>query len=326
MGTRLHIDGTEEFGYSTINRYLFSFYLFMNTVKRICELYNNASVLDLRGYAAHFCYIRLKSFDTFTKVVLEHKDYVTSTCILRMLGDSVAVFHLIYMEKDIELRWLRHALYVMEGCEKNLENLIVEGINEGTMPPEELEKVKEATQFNIEHRQRLKKEAQSIIDKSPLVKQDEVAFNKIVKDRNWKFKEFKSYKRIKDNQYEWHELYEKIDRCEHFDLLSYISQYVHALSMSNLVTEMNVSNRDGVLCEALGLITKLNNDALEFFQEDYHYIMNGLLEPVMRDKILACFDEKHRPNLLLWEAKVANCLRNYYDYLWRSGKNIQFKN
>lgn len=304
MGTRLHIDGTEEFGYSTVNRFLYSFYMYQNTIKRITSLYNQASVLNLKGYAAHFCYLRLKSFDTLIKVVLKQKDYLSACCLLRMLGDSVSVFYLVYMEKDIELRWLRHALYVMEGCEKNLENLTIEGINEGTMPPEELQIEKEATQFNIEHRQRLKKEAKSIIEKSPLVKQNEDAFNKIVKDRNWKFKEFKCYKRIKDNQYGWHDLYEKIGRCEYFDLLTYISQYVHSLSMSNLVMNMNQQNIDGVVGEALGLIKTLHHYTMEFFKEEQGYILEGLLEPKMRDKILACFHEKHRPNVAKWENQV----------------------
>lgn len=308
MEPRLHIDGTEEFGYSTVNRFLYSFYMYQNTIKRITSLYNQASVLNLKGYAAHYCYLRLKSFDTFIKVVLDHKDYLCANCILRMLGDSVAIFNLIYMEKDIELRWFRHALYVMEGCEKNLENLTVEGINEGTMPPEELEREKEGIQFNIEHRQRLKKEAQILLDESPLINQDEVAFKKIVKDRNWKFKEFKFYNRIKENRFEWNELYEKIDRCEHFDLLSYISQYVHSLSMSNLVMKMNQQNIDGVVGEALGLIKTLHNYTMIFYKEEQGYILKGLLEPEMRDKILACFHEKYRPDTNTWEHDVMNML------------------
>ena len=34
-GHKYHIDGTEKFGYITINRFLYSFYMYMNTVKRI---------------------------------------------------------------------------------------------------------------------------------------------------------------------------------------------------------------------------------------------------------------------------------------------------
>ena len=76
MEPRFHIPGTEQFGYSMVNRYLFSVNMYMNTVKRICKLYPNASVLSLKGYVAHFCYLRLKSYDTFLRVLVEHRDYV----------------------------------------------------------------------------------------------------------------------------------------------------------------------------------------------------------------------------------------------------------
>ena len=113
MGTGYHIDGTQEFGYNPINRFEYSFHMYLNTVKRLTGLYQYASVQYLKGYVAHFCYLRLKSFDTLIKVVVEHKDYVSANCLLRMLGDSVAVFRLIYGEKDKDFLLLRHALYVI---------------------------------------------------------------------------------------------------------------------------------------------------------------------------------------------------------------------
>ena len=148
MEPKYHIDGTEEFGYSTINRFLYSFYMYMNTVKRITALYPNASVLNLKGYVAHFCCIRLRSFDTFLKVLVEHQDYVTANCILRMLGDNVAIFRLIYGESNIDLLLLRHALYVIDGCERNLVVFPEKNINEGCLPEEELKKSNEATRYN----------------------------------------------------------------------------------------------------------------------------------------------------------------------------------
>lgn len=119
MEPRFHIEGTELFGYSTEKRYLFSVNVYMNTVKRVCQLYHYASVKDLKGYVAHFCYLRLKSFDTFYRVLVEHRDYVSANCLLKMLGDSVAVFHLVYMEPNFDYRILRHCLYVLDGCEED---------------------------------------------------------------------------------------------------------------------------------------------------------------------------------------------------------------
>lgn len=307
-----HIEGTEMFGYSTINRYLYSLYIYMNTVKRVTDLYRYASVHDLRGYVAHFCYRRFKAFETLIKVVREQKDYISSACILRMLGDSVAVFDLVYLEPDIDMLWLRHALYVIDGCEENLKVLPNHDYNRGTMPDEEVEVINKKLRFNIELRQRLMQEAQQILDASLLQNKDKEAFDQIVKDRNWKFKTFKTYKRKGDNQYKWAELYEKIGRCEGFDVLSFLSQYVHGLSMSNIVMEMNQENCDGILTEGLALLKKLNEYTLEFFQQNFLYIMEGFYEPKMRDQILACYDDEHRPSIEEWGEIVRSSINHAY--------------
>jgi hypothetical protein len=109
------------------------------------------------------------------------------------------------------------------------------------------------------------REAQEILDFLPQKRLDEKAFNKIVEDRNWKFKEFKDYKKNKNNQYQWKELYEQIDYCDKYDLLSYMSQFAHGLSMSNLVINLNAQNCDSVIAEALGLLDRMYVYVMEFF-------------------------------------------------------------
>ena len=317
---KYHIDGTEEFGYSTVNRFLYSFYMYMNTVKRITDLYRCASVKNIKGYVSHYCYIRLKSFDTFIKVVFEHKDYVSANCLLRMLGDNVAIFRLIYVESNKDLLLLRHALYVIDGCERNLDVLPEKNVNEDCLPEDELKMLSEKTHFNREHRQRLIREAQEILDASPLKNTDKEAFDTIVKERNWKFKEFKADKKKGNNQYKWRDLYKLIDFCDDFDVLSYISQYAHGLSMSNLVIDMDQQNIDGLVSEALGLLKRLHEYVLSFFASEQKYILEGLLEPKMRDKILACYDGQHRPDIDTWNQDVLNKLNqlhinNYYDVI-----------
>lgn len=325
MSNRLHIDGTQNFGYNPIKRFLYSFYIFHNTVKRVCDLYHYASVQDLKGYVAHFLYIRYKSFETLLKVTVELKDYVTACCILRMLGDCVSIFHLIYCEPDKDLLLLRHALYVIDGCERNLEVLTEEGVNKGCLPDDEYEEERKGVLFNREHRQRLMREAQEILDNSSLKERDRKAFERIVEDRNWKFKEFKVYNKnsIKSNQYQWKEMYERIDRCQYFDILSYISQYAHGLSMSNLVTQMNERNLNSILCEALVLLERLNSYTLGFFVEEKQYILEGLLEPEMRDKILNCFDYQHRPSNYKWYLDITRQIRESFIKVWLNEGRVE---
>ena len=309
MGFRYHIDGTQEFGYNPINRFEYSFHMYMNMVKRLTSLYHYASVRYLKDYVAHFCYLRLISFDTLIKVVVEHKDYISANCLLRMLGDSVAVFRLIYGEKDKDLMLLRHALYVIDGCERNMAVLPEIDISEGSLSDEELEEANKQIRYNREHRQRLMREAQEILDQSTLQNRDKDTFDKIVEDRNWKFREFKVYKKKGSNQYKWQELYDLIGECKYYDLLSYISQYAHGLSMSNLVIQMDEQNIHGIVSMAVGLIDRLYIYTKEFFAEEYQYILEGLLEPQMRDKILSYFDDQHRPDVQSWNQGVMNKIR-----------------
>ena len=110
----------------------------------------------------------------------------------------------------------------------------------------------------------------------------------------------KDYKKIKNNQYQWKELYEQIDYCDKYDLLSYMSQFAHGLSMSNLVINLNAQNCDSVIGEALGLLDRMYVYVMEFFSSDTLYILEGLKEPEIRDKILACYDEEHRPSIKDW--------------------------
>lgn len=298
MEPRFHIEGTKQFGYSIINRYLYSFYFYMNAVQRVCNLYQYASVKDLKGYVAHFCYIRMKSFDTFLKIVLNNKDYVTANCVLRMLGDCVSVFHLVYMEKDKDLRLLRHSLYVLDGCERNLEVLPENSIKEG-LPENERNHANELIRINREHRKRLMREALELLDTSPLKNKDKSAFDYIVLRRNWKFKEFKVCKN--KNQFHWRDLYEQIDYSSDYDLISYLSQYAHGLSMSNLVIELNERNCESIIGEALGLLDRMNVYIMEYFSEENLYIIEGLLKPEIRNKILSCYDDQHRPTIAEWE-------------------------
>ena len=141
-----------------------------------------------------------------------------------------------------------------------------------------------------------------------LQSKDKAAFDRIVEDRNWKFKEFVNRKKEK-NQYNWNELHDLIGECKYFDILSYISQYVHGLSMSNLIIEMDEQNIHGIVSVAVGLIDKFYIYTKEFFAEEYLYILEGLLEPEMRDKILSYFDDQHRPDVEIWNQGVMNKIR-----------------
>jgi len=291
----------KPFGGEWRNRYLYSFYLCMGIVKVVCRLHNYANVGYLKGYVAHFCYIRLKSFDTMLKVVEMHHDHVSAKCLLRMLVDCMAVFRLVYLEPDEDQRLLRHAIYVIDGCEKNLE-ILPEAldISEGALPEIELQYYNQKIQGDRDHRKRLINEAKEILTNSPLKKKDEKAFEKIVKNRNWKFKSFD----VSTKSYSWTELYNMIDRAGKQNPFSFLSQYAHGLSMSNLVITNKNADRNGLLIEGIGLLETMIDYILMFFKEEQFAIFQIFLEPYMQNKLFSCFDDEHRPNLNEWNSMV----------------------
>ena len=172
------------------------------------------------------------------------------------------------------------------------------------MPDVELEELDRQIKLNREHRKRMIREVQEMLDKSPLKNKDEVSFNRIVEDCNWKFKEFRNYRKINRNQYQWKELYKMIGRSKYIDLLSFFSQYAHGLSMSNLNVEPDQSSFDGIIGEAVSLLDLMNQYVLSFFAAEKDHIYEGLLRPEIRDKILGCFDDKHRPTIEEWNRNI----------------------
>ena len=49
----------------------------------------------------------------------------------------------------------------------------------------------------------------------------------------------------------------------------------------------------------------MNMYVMDFYSEDTSYIIDGLKEPEIRDKILACYDDEHRPSVEEWNRKFS---------------------
>ena len=75
--------------------------------------------------------------------------------------------------------------------------------------------------------------------------------------------------------------------------------------MSNLIIELDEQNCDGVIGEALGLLDRMNMYVMDFYSDETLYIIDGLKEPEMRDKILACYDDEHRPSIEEWDRQFS---------------------
>lgn len=265
--------------------FMFSYFYFHNTVSRLLKKYRNPSYEDIKGYVACFCYQRTNAFSSFLQIV-QKNDFVSAHCILRMLADNVSLFRLIYLEKNINWRMLRHYLYVLDGTEK-LKELWLSGFEyedeEGKAYTEEMA---DLCQEQID-------KLKSLINASPLKEVDNAAFDMIVNNRNWKFKDFSSARK---NQYSWKELHRMIEDKDtnDFDFFNFYSQFTHGLSMSNAYYNVNSKSYSMAIDDAIFLMERFDEYIKEFFAEDKEYIMKGLEDPAVKERLRAHADLKSR--------------------------------
>ena len=89
-----------------------------------------------------------------------------------------------------------------------------------------------------------------------------------------------------------------------------LSQYVHGLSMSNLVNTNNAIDCNGLLFEGIGLLETMIDYMLIFFKDDQFAIFTIFLESEMQKKLFWCFDDEHRPKVNEWNGMVYNKLNS----------------
>lgn len=272
--------------------FMFSYFYLHNTVSRLVKKYNSPIYEDINSYVTCFCYQRIKSFSSFLQIV-QKNDYVSAHCILRMLADNVALFRLIYLENNTDWRMLRHYLYVLDGEEK-LKELWCYGFED------ENEEEKAYSQEMAELCQKQIDELMSWINASPLKEVDNKAFDMIVNNRNWKFKDFCSLNR---NQYSWKEMHRMIEdkNTDYFDFFTFYSQFAHGLSMSNMYYNVKSKSYSVAIDDVIFLMQRFDEYIKVFFADDKEYIMKGLEEPDVKERLRAHADIESRIRLFVNE-------------------------
>ena len=112
--------------------------------------------------------------------------------------------------------------------------------------------------------------------------------DKLIKSQNWKFKTFGSAK--KNNSYSWLEMYEKIKLQCKPTFFSYLSEFVHGLSISNIAVDIDNTTFEPIYGTTSALLGRLHD-----FIEDYYHdelprikpkLISGLLDNDMPQKFV----------------------------------------
>lgn len=236
----------------------------------------SSSIEDWQGYLVQRLSLMLPTYRTFSKVLLEDKDYITTNTILRMMVDNLAITKFIYVDHEGEMRLLRHYLFLLDGSLTYLK--ITDSMNSNVLIIEEREKCKREVQHTKEQ-----------IMKLAIYKIQHLYIDNLLSKGNWKFKNFSNA-----GNFSYQDLYKTFGIAPNIvAYFVYLSQFAHGLGLYSLGTVASIQNvpflieirdmllgmlinyiygifpeyvcNDGCLLESLR--TKLSHDELEWFLE-----------------------------------------------------------
>lgn len=196
------------------------------------EICPKPTVNDIPAYALAFIQKVLQQASTLVKVAREREDYNTVCALVRMQADNIAAINLIYNADDDEEKVLRHLLYVMDGVSARYDMLAGTTMSyDGKIPRETYDALYKQVQGAIGNAAHCLAFCESEIKKRPVYATHPSEVEALIKNRNWKYKEITSPKLA----YKWKDLYESLDIKRGMDMFPYLSQYVHGLSISNII-------------------------------------------------------------------------------------------
>lgn len=180
-------------------------------------------------------------FYSYKQVAEVIGDYNSALALIRYMADSICSFVFVYDTKNPEEQKIRHCLYVLDGVNQSLEELSYPIIKTEYISDEDFALLKKQHDDTMDNRQSVKDYLIEQLNSYPLIQQNPTA-QTIIKCADWKYKDI-SVKSSKNNRYTWNELYSFLslnEECKSF--ISFLSQNVHGLSISNLMVDATPEN------------------------------------------------------------------------------------
>lgn len=230
--------------------------------------------IDIKSYPLKVIDKLTTMLTTLWKVINIDKDFYVANVVIRSTTDNVALLFLIYYKDEGEIRVLRHYLFLLDGIRSRLANIIIPIKNDGITEEEYQKLIKQQEDFKSTLNG-CKKYIIECITSLKIYNTNKLGIDMLMKSPkgeelyNWKFKTLNitpSQINKGKNTYNWKSMYSEIKLPEEF-FSSFLSDYVHGLSMSNITIAPDKQNMG-----ALVYITKVLMERIELFIHKYYAI------------------------------------------------------
>jgi len=222
----------EKMGLKVEDLFLISFSKIDYYVTFLQKKYDSKGVNHLKDYLLCIVSKILDMWESLFLIYSNNKDYVSCCTLFRSIADNIAIIYLIYLNKNKEEMYFRHYLFILDGVCTRLKALsdYKQIRYNGAIKEEEFIMLKNQCNTIYKSDLEVKNYIEKILSSSPINKHTE-PINKIIANKNWKYKNLIS---LTDNQMKWNELYNLYDDSRVPKIIEFMSSFVHGLSISNI--------------------------------------------------------------------------------------------
>ena len=249
------------------------------------NIHSSDCIDDLAAYPLQIASRVLKTAYTLHSIIERDKDYIVANAVVRIIADSIATLYLIY-QSDRDKIILRHYLYIMDGVCNRLKNLSQRMEYDKRINEAEFRVLEEQVTESKRNYEGAYQHCILQMHSLPLYDGNKYAIDNLIKNCNWKFKTISSSSNNK-NQYNWKDMYKILNMNCDPGLFSFLGEFVHDLSTSNMVFETDRVFFEPIYGISIALLGRLNDFINAYYEMDI---------PIIRDKMISGLVDEGMPN------------------------------
>lgn len=294
--THISISGTEPYGCSFYNSFVALYSFVGYEVEKLYNFRFSSAIDNIIGYQCKILFKTTKFFHTLYMVITEEMDYGSAASLIRMIADTLASYNLIYHQVDEEQKALRHYLFLLDGFSLRKKYFDTHLLKfDGRISEEEYISLKKRIDISKDNTAMAISVCLAKIRELILYNSQKENVEALISKHNWQYIDINKPK----GHYKWEQLYEKIDSNKDFgEMISFMSQFVHGLSISNLEFEDDSTEFEPFLSYGIILMGILQNYVETDFDLTRYQLTDGILKSRHYEVYLSTLSKEKRNEII----------------------------
>lgn len=298
----MKIKEMERFNNSYHDSYYAIYCLVGYEAEQLYKQYHSTAIDDIKSYQSKILHKVVHTTFTLFKIITDLHDYNSAGTILRMIADNMTSYHIIYHEEDEEIRILRHFLFIIDGLNTRLKSLREHNLYyDGKISRKDYDELYSNVVNAISDSEEGIKLCINQIKNLSLYTNNQICIDNYIKKKNWQFISIDNPR----GRYKWEDMYKLFDSNRSMaELFVFLSQFVHGLSVSNLVVDESI---DKTFEPYYSFGISLLGTAQQYIENDFGLTRDELLDgfqysDFFHDFILCLSDDKVEEALKIIDA------------------------